>query len=138
MKDRVISLRRPWASLILQGLKSIETRTWRTSIRGRLYIHVSQGAAAPILAVSLPPQRCPPPLDPGFVHGYVDVVGIRVYMDLEEFLADQDLHRCRYHPPEFPVYGWELLNPVTIQPIPCRGQQRIFRRDLDAGGSYHR
>ena len=35
----VITLREPWASLIGEGIKSIETRSWRTNYRGELYIH---------------------------------------------------------------------------------------------------
>lgn len=32
----------PWAALIAAGVKSIETRSWRTAYRGPLYIHASR------------------------------------------------------------------------------------------------
>lgn len=36
---RVLTLREPWASLIAEGVKQIETRSWLTNYRGELYIH---------------------------------------------------------------------------------------------------
>ena len=38
---KIISVRQPWAWLIVAGHKDIENRTWRTSYRGRLLIHAS-------------------------------------------------------------------------------------------------
>ena len=38
---KALSLRQPWASLIADGRKTIETRTWRTYYRGPLAIHAS-------------------------------------------------------------------------------------------------
>jgi hypothetical protein len=39
---RVLSIRQPWAWLIVQGLKDVENRTWATPYRGPLLIHASQ------------------------------------------------------------------------------------------------
>lgn len=39
---KAISLKEPWASLILKGKKTIETRTWKTNYRGVLLICVSK------------------------------------------------------------------------------------------------
>ena len=33
---KALSIRQPWAELILQGRKTIELRTWKTSYRGLL------------------------------------------------------------------------------------------------------
>ncbi len=38
---KVLSLREPWASLILLGKKRSETRSWRTNYRGPLCLHAS-------------------------------------------------------------------------------------------------
>lgn len=40
---KVISILQPWASLIIQGHKKIETRSWNTKYRGELLIHASAG-----------------------------------------------------------------------------------------------
>lgn len=38
---KVLSLTEPFATLILNGSKLVETRSWKTSYRGELYIHAS-------------------------------------------------------------------------------------------------
>ena len=40
---KVLSLRQPWASLVIHGPKWCENRTWRTRHRGELWIHASAG-----------------------------------------------------------------------------------------------
>lgn len=36
---KVLSVREPFASLIMEKTKTIETRSWKTNYRGELYIH---------------------------------------------------------------------------------------------------
>jgi len=48
MQVKVLSVKNPFAYLILQGGKDVENRTWTTDYRGRLYIHVS-GDTLPFL-----------------------------------------------------------------------------------------
>lgn len=38
---KVLSIRQPWASLIIKGFKDVENRSWKTSIRGKIAIHAS-------------------------------------------------------------------------------------------------
>lgn len=38
---KVLIIIEPWATLIKKGKKVIETRSWKTSYRGELYIHAS-------------------------------------------------------------------------------------------------
>ncbi|MHC1772100.1 MAG: ASCH domain-containing protein [Flexilinea sp.] len=38
---KAISIRQPWAWLIVNGIKTVENRTWKTNYRGRLLIHAS-------------------------------------------------------------------------------------------------
>jgi hypothetical protein len=40
---RVITLKQPWATLIAEGYKQYEFRSWRTLYRGTLYIHAGKG-----------------------------------------------------------------------------------------------
>lgn len=39
---KVLSVIEPWATLIKEGKKKIETRSWKTSYRGELYLHASK------------------------------------------------------------------------------------------------
>lgn len=36
---KAITIKQPWASLVVYGLKDIENRNWKTSYRGRVLIH---------------------------------------------------------------------------------------------------
>lgn len=40
---KALSIRQPWASLIVLGLKDIENRTWATRQRGTVLVHASKG-----------------------------------------------------------------------------------------------
>lgn len=35
---KAITIRQPWASLIVHGIKDIENRSWQTNFRGRVLI----------------------------------------------------------------------------------------------------
>lgn len=41
--DMAISVRQPWAWLIVNGLKDIENRSWATRYRGAVFIHAAKG-----------------------------------------------------------------------------------------------
>lgn len=38
---KTLSIRQPWASLIIKGFKDVENRSWQTFIRGEIAIHSS-------------------------------------------------------------------------------------------------
>lgn len=40
---KAISIRQPWAWMIIHGGKDIENRTWRTNVRGRVLVHAAKG-----------------------------------------------------------------------------------------------
>lgn len=64
---RVLTVRQPWASLIVAGHKDVENRTWATTYRGRVLIH-----AASRLDPTGPATDLPTPL--GVVLGSVEIV----------------------------------------------------------------
>ena len=39
---KALSVRQPWAHLIITGIKDIENRTWRTTYRGPILIHAGK------------------------------------------------------------------------------------------------
>jgi hypothetical protein len=39
---KALSIRQPWASLIIAGIKPVENRTWKSNYRGPLLIHASK------------------------------------------------------------------------------------------------
>ncbi|MDF0733587.1 ASCH domain-containing protein [Pseudomonas entomophila] len=40
---KALSIKQPWAWLIVHGGKDVENRTWHTKLRGRFLVHASQG-----------------------------------------------------------------------------------------------
>lgn len=38
-----LSIRQPWAWLVVNGIKDIENRVWSTRYRGEFYVHASKG-----------------------------------------------------------------------------------------------
>lgn len=36
---KCLTIRQPWATLIVEGYKKYEFRTWKTNYRGKIYIH---------------------------------------------------------------------------------------------------
>jgi len=55
---KVLSIRQPWAWLIMTGLKDVENRTWNTDFRGKFSIHASKKFDWDALIV-LPEKRIP-------------------------------------------------------------------------------
>ena len=80
---KVLSLLQPWATLVVMGVKQIETRSWSTAHRGPLLIHASKGKAGEIFSTELPFKKYITDfkqLPFGFIIGQVtlaDVVRIR-------------------------------------------------------------
>lgn len=40
---KILTLKQPWATLVAEGLKQYEFRSWKTNYRGKLLIHAGAG-----------------------------------------------------------------------------------------------
>ena len=40
---KVITLKQPWATLVAEGIKKFEFRSWKTKYRGKILIHAGKG-----------------------------------------------------------------------------------------------
>lgn len=40
---KALTIRQPWATLIMQGVKEYEFRSWKTNFRGEVLIHAGKG-----------------------------------------------------------------------------------------------
>lgn len=119
---KAISIRQPWAELILQGRKTIELRTWGTKIRGRIAVHagktMERGACD---RHGLDPAELPG----GALVGYVDIAEI---IDLDE-QTWEELRNDHLAAGGFPgdLVGWRLANPERLpEPVPMRGRRQFF------------
>lgn len=136
-----LSIRQPWASLIIHGVKRIENRTWpapASLIGQRIAIHASASACQvrswsdifsgpPIpadesvcvgLGLTLPPLAT---LPRGVIVGTVLLKGCKLYDELPP--------RLRADPFAEPGgFCWLLAEPQRLdEPIACKGALRLWR-----------
>ena len=125
---KVISIKEPFASLIMNGSKKIETRSWKTNYRGELYIHASGKKIAkeyvdnPYIWSSLKEMK----MNYGNIICKGNIVDC-IYMD-EEFLEkiknDHPEYECGHY--EIGRYAWVLDDIEIIDPIPAKGKLSIW------------
>lgn len=120
---KALSLRQPFAELVLQGRKTIETRTWNTTYRGKFIIYA---AAKPNEEKMKEYGFDELPI--GCIVGEAEIVDVKIYRDLESWNADVDKHH-------FPItewgekrYGFILENVKRLEPrpYPNRSASKFF------------
>lgn len=131
-----LSLLQPWASLVIMGVKKIETRSWSTNHRGTLLIHASLGKAGEIFAhehyfkkyirdfISLP------------FGAIIGMVTLEAILPVEDFkMSDEQMNRLTLEEKAFGDYtpgryGWVLSDPVEFkESIPARGLPGLWQFD---------
>jgi len=119
---KALSIRQPWAELILQGRRTIEPRTWQTNYRGRIAIHASQTVGEEAcVAYGLDPAK----VARGALLGTVELVDI-LPLDERGWEALREQHLSLRDFPG-PMFGWQLEAPQRLpQPIPMRGRMSLF------------
>ena len=115
---KVLSIRQPWAWLIIHGGKDIENRTWHTKYRGRFLVHAAQGMTrkeyaaaadyAEALGVEVPAFE---DLQRGGIIGSVELVDSVDHSDSPWYMGEK---------------AFVLRNPAPIQFTPMRGRLGFF------------
>ncbi len=120
---KTLSIRQPWADLIIQGRKTLELRTWTVKHRGPLAIHASQTVEREAcLAHGLDPDQ----VTAGAAIGVVDLVET-IELDADSYAARRSEHLADEPWGDGPLYGWRLANPRPLpEPLPLRGRMGIF------------
>jgi len=108
---KAISIRQPYAHLILEGLKRDEFRSWTTDYRGPLLIHAGQKIDELDGLTRRQLAAIPDELDTGGFLGIVDLVHIKDWFDVD------------YQATE---YVWRFANPRRIVPVAANGRLRLF------------
>jgi hypothetical protein len=125
MKGVALSVRQPWASLIVWGLKNVEIRTWNAKYRGPLFIHASRTVD------NLALQRFAlDNLPTGALIGTVNLTAVESFTETTwDELAEVHLDHG-----SFPAncYAWHLSNPIPFdEPIPYSGERGLFQVTID-------
>jgi hypothetical protein len=128
-----LSIKQPWATLVVHGHKSIEIRRWSTARRGRVLIHAPRVPDQRPDGWSLLPEglRDAARLSGGIV-GAAELVECRVYRSRTSFVADQDRHLNKpqwFEEPE--LYGFVFANPAVLRFTSYPGWVRFFRVSPD-------
>jgi len=131
---KVITLKQPWAQLVIQGHKQFETRGFQTSYRGELYIHSSGHFNTEFieLCYTEPFKSCiksPHYLRCGYIIGKVDLVKCESTSIIKQTLIGSELGEREiafgdYGPGRF---AWLLEHPVIFErPIKQKGALSIW------------
>ena len=124
---KALTLTQPWATLVAEGRKAIETRSWRTPYRGALAIHAAKGI--PLIAREFAREFTAhrvEPLPRGAVLCYIDLTDcVPTESVVCSLSADE---RCfgDYAPGR---WAW-LFDPASLrvlpEPIPARGALSLW------------
>ncbi len=108
---KALSVKQPWASMIAQGTKTIETRTWATDYRGDLLIVSSK---KPEIAG----------LPAGKALCVLELVDCRPMTE-----DDVPAARCEMYEYGIGAFAWVLSNLRPVEPFAVRGQLGIYEVD---------
>jgi len=117
---KAITVKQPWASLIVHGIKNIENRTWKTSFRGRIYIHAAAKSAGSLYELLTDKQLNHvghewtadylPNRPDGAIIGEVDIIDC--------VISHSSIWAEKAAEGEKPIYNWVLANAVLYdEPI---------------------
>ena len=117
---KALSIRQPWAYLIVTGHKDVENRTWKTSLKGRIAIHAGKNfdregyewvkSSFPFIPLPLPEE-----FERGGIIGEATITGCVDALDSPWF---------------FGPHGFTVENGKVVDFIPCKGKLGFFEVGL--------
>ena len=135
---KALSIRQPWAWLIVQGYKPVENRTWRTSYRGPLLIHAGKGFDKEGFLWVIANTDVGPDMpsiweftkEPGYLGGIIGQAELYDCTDHAEIpLPGWDGRRGVLSDPRrwfFGPHGLWMRDPIALPFRPLRGQLGLF------------
>ena len=124
---KALSIRQPWAWLILNAGKDIENRDWRTHVRGRVLIHAAKGMDFHEWGTAWDFVRGIGASHKAMVEGRgitIDTIprgGIVGSVEIVDCVSESE------SPWFFGPYGFVLANPKPLPFTPMRGQLGFWR-----------
>lgn len=134
---KALSIWQPWASAIVTGAKTIETRSWATSYRGPLLIHAGKNRLH-LHCIVRPLMKLNPDeiLPLGALIARAELVDCQPSEELIRTISTRENKLGDFRPRR---YGWILANVRQLpEQIPYRGRQRLFNVPdelVQAGGA---
>ena len=119
---KVLSLKQPFAELVVSGKKTIELRKWNTKFRGEFLVHASKipdQSAMERLGFSELPVGC--------IVGKAKLVSVKEYKNADDFWKDKDKHLASM---EWGTFGFVLEGAERMEEIPCKGALNFWNFNL--------
>ena len=126
---KVLTIKQPWATLIMQGDKRFEFRSWQTKYRGDLLIHAGKGIDKE--AIKRLSKYISEDLLAGQILGKVTLVDcVKMSPEFKAMLLKEN--KDIYTDSSFKEnYGWQLENvEVFDEPIEAKGKLSLWEYDL--------
>ena len=117
---KALSLKQPWAELVVSGKKTVELRNWNTSFRGEFLVHASQTPnkeAMERMGFTTLPTGC--------IVGKATLVDVKRYKDRKEFEADANKHFALELYDEHAT-GFVLAHAQRVTPKKVKGMLNFF------------
>ena len=127
---KVLTIKQPWATLIMQGYKRFEFRSWQTKYRGDLLIHAGKGIDKE--AIKRLEKYLPEELPTGKILGKVTLVDcIKMSPEFKGELLKEN--RDIYTKGSFKEnYGWQMDNvQVFKDPIEAKGHLSLWEYNIE-------
>ncbi|MEK6885549.1 MAG: ASCH domain-containing protein [Nanoarchaeota archaeon] len=122
---KALSLKQPFAELVVSGRKTIELRKWRTNFRGEFLVHASKN---PDMTAMERFGFKEDSLPLGFIVGKAKLIDVKDYnKNKEEFEKDSNKHLASS---EWGNFGFILDNLTKLQkPISAKGALNFWNFD---------
>ncbi len=123
-----LSIKQPWATLVVHGLKSIEIRRWTSKRRGRVLIHAGKRPdVRPQGWAYLPASLRDRANLLGGIVGSAEIEDCCTYADVERFRAHgpQHFNDAQWFEPPC-LFGFVLKNAHVLPFRECDGWVRFF------------
>lgn len=132
-KIKVLTVRMPWAALIMLGLKNIENRTWTTSYRGKIVIHASaQNHDAEWMGARYMCQKLGVKFPDGdmMLSKTGELLGVVTLSDIAQPFITMSLKMHAWQVED--NYGWVLENPIPFPiTLPIKGKLGLWELSDD-------
>lgn len=130
---KVLSVKQPWAALLVNGIKDIENRTRRTTFRGRILIHASKAQRLGFIADFLTEEQAK-----AVCEAKIEDSDFRKSLVRGMIIGSIEIYDCVKNDSsiwaEKNVWNWKVRKPILFKkPIPAKGKLGLwnFEKEID-------